>query len=191
MANLMEEQLIKAKSKIKTKQGEQAATKASLAAAESARAGQSKARAATFQRQLGEMPGMAAREAAASGAMAYGRQRGRGGAMLAGLRDVGITGQKARGQAALEATELSEKASKKTAGQKQMIMQEIENLRKAKRYDKASVEALSYLAEGDPELTEFINQQAASAPGQSQSTKDKNRNIGDDIKDGLNYLNPF
>ena len=162
--------------------------KAGATGGEAARAQQSKDRAATFQRQLGEMPGMAAREAAAAGAMAYGRQRGRGGAMLAGLRDVGITGQKARGQAALEATELSEKASKKVAGQKQMIMQEIENLRKAKRHDKASVEALSYLAEGDPELMEFINQQAASAPGKSQSAEEKNRNFGDDVKDAVSYL---
>jgi len=155
---------------------------------ETSQAQQSKGRAANFQRQLKEMPGLAAREAAAAGALAYGRGKGRGGAMLSGLRGVGLTGEAARGQAALEATELSEKASKKTAGQKQMIMQEIENLRKAKRHDKDSVLALSYLAEGDAALVEFLQKQADSAPNKSESAKEGDRNLGSDIKDGISYL---
>ncbi len=154
---------------------------------EASRAADSASRAAQFTRQLREMPGLAARESAATAALGM-RGRGRGLYTAGAMKGAGVTGQVARGQAALEAPELEQKASKKVAGQKQMIMQEIENLRKAKRYNKGSVQGLSYLAEGDPELAKFIEEQVASAPHKSESETDKSRNFGDDVKDAVSYL---
>lgn len=156
-------------------------------AQEAQRARDEAERKSTFSRQLKEMPGLAARESAATAALGI-RGRGRGLYTAGATRGAGITGQAARGQAALEATDIEQKAAKKVAGQKQMIMQEIENLRKAKRYDKAGVNGLMYLAEGDGELVKFINDQAASAPSKSESETEKSRTIGDDIKDVTTYL---
>ena len=55
-------------------------------------------------------------------------------------------------------------------------------------YDKKSVLAMMGRYADDPEMVKYITGLAESAPSKSQSAKDKDRTLGDDVKDVVSYL---
>ena len=122
-------------------------------------------------RQARGMGDAAARGAAQQGALAYGGagMAPAGGGRLAGLRDVGMGAEGARQQAALEATIFEQEASPEAARQKKMawLTQQIESLRAAGRLTPEAVQNLMPMAGGDPQVVEFLNSQAAQAPGKA------------------------
>ena len=122
------------------------------------------------------MGGAAARGAAQQGALAYGGagMAPAGGGRLAGLRDVGMGAEQARGQAALEATIFEQEASPEAARQKKMawLTQQMESLRAAGRLTPEAIQGLMPMAGGDPQVVDFLSSQAASAPGESSLTGD-------------------
>ena len=117
------------------------------------------------------MGGAAARGAAQQGALAYGGagMAPAGGGRLAGLRDVGMGAEQARGQAALEATIFEQEASPEAARQKKMawLTQQMESLRAAGRLTPEAIQGLMPMAGGDPQVVAFLNAQAGQAPGKS------------------------
>ena len=126
-------------------------------------------------RQARGMGGAAARDAAQQGALAYGGagMAPAGGGRLAGLRDIGQGAETARQQAALEASIFEQEASPEAAKRRNIaeLTQMIESLRAANRLTPEAVRNLLPLATSQ-ESVDFLNAQAASAPGMATAQSD-------------------
>ena len=140
-----------------------------------------------FTSELEEVPAAIQRGAAQAAAMGM---RGRGRSMAGSAASRQAMGDAAaKGAIAkTEVTQQIQEAQKQTAGKKKAVLQEIEELRKAKRYDKQSVRELRSIYGDDPEMIAFIDAQVFKAPGKSQARTEGEKNIGHDIKEGLKYL---
>tara|TARA_R100000808_G_C2021129_1_gene69270 strand:- start:123 stop:467 length:345 start_codon:yes stop_codon:yes gene_type:complete len=96
-----------------------------------------------------------------------------GGGRLAGLRDIGQGAETARQQAALEASIFEQEASPEAAKRRNIaeLTQMIESLRAANRLTPEAVRNLLPLATSQ-ESVDFLNAQAASAPGMATAQSD-------------------
>tara|TARA_R100001163_G_C5039802_1_gene178193 strand:- start:548 stop:1087 length:540 start_codon:yes stop_codon:yes gene_type:complete len=143
-----------------------------------------------FAKQLAGVPAAVARGEAQTGALGL---RGRGRNMFSAGQTRGLGAQigAATAQAGLEVTEKKAEIQKQAASKKKAVMQEIENLRTAKRHDKAEVAKLKAIYGDDQEMLDFIEEQVQAAPSKSQSTVDSEKTLGDDVKDFVKYINPF
>ena len=140
-----------------------------------------------FTSELEEIPAAIQRGAAQAAAMGM-RGRGRGMAGSAASRQA-MGDAAAKGAIAkTEVTQQIQEAQKQTAGKKKAVLQEIEELRKAKRYDKGAVRELKAIYGDDPEMVACIESQARNAPGQPQASTESEKNIGHDITEGLKYF---
>tara|TARA_R110002020_G_scaffold50763_1_gene143532 strand:- start:32387 stop:32893 length:507 start_codon:yes stop_codon:yes gene_type:complete len=140
-----------------------------------------------FERDLMALPGAVARGEAQTGALGL-RGRGRGMYSAGQTRGLGAQIGAATAQAGLEAKSKQAEIQKQNATNKKTVMQEIEELRKAGRYDKQEVLNLKAVYGGDQEMLDFIDAQAGSAPNKSQSKTDSEKTLGDDIKSFTKYL---
>ena len=140
-----------------------------------------------FERDLMALPGAVARGEAQTGALGL-RGRGRGMYSAGQTRGLGAPIGAAPAQAGLEAKSKQAEIQKQNATNKKTVMQEIEELRKAGRYDKQEVLNLKAVYGGDQEMLDFIDAQAGSAPNKSQSKTDSEKTLGDDIKSFTKYL---
>lgn len=140
-----------------------------------------------FEREVMAMPGAVARGEAQTGALGL-RGRGRGMYSAGQTRGLGAQIGAATAQAGLEAKSKQAEIQKQNATNKKTVMREIEELRKAGRYDKTEVGNLRAVYGGDQEMLDFIDAQVTAAPGKSQSKTDADRTLGDDIKSFGKYL---
>ena len=140
-----------------------------------------------FERQLMAFPGAVARGEAQTGALGL-RGRGRGMYSAGQTRGLGAQIGAATAQAGLEAKEKQAEIQKQTASKKKAVMQEIENLRTAKRYDKQEVLNLKAIYGDDQEMLDFIDGLAGAAPNKSQAKTESERTLGSDIKSFTKYL---
>ena len=125
-------------------------------------------------KQAQQMGGAAARDKAQKGALLYGAAgMGREG-RLAGLRDIDVGAEGARQQAALEATIFAQEASPEAARQKKIawLEQQIQSRFAAGHRESEDVLSLMPMAGGDPQVVAYLNQRAASAPGNASLAGD-------------------
>ena len=138
-------------------------------------------------KQLDEMPAAARREAARGAALNI-RGGGRGLGRSASMRGAGIGGETAAVGAGIEATQAKQDIAKQAAEKKTAAFQEIQDMKAKGVYDKKSVLAMMGRYADDPEMVKYITGLAESAPDKSQSSKDKDRTLGDDLRDVGSYL---
>ena len=138
-------------------------------------------------KQLDEMPAAARREAARGAALNI-RGGGRGLGRSASMRGAGIGGETAAVGAGIEATQAKQDIAKQAAEKKTAAFQEIQDMKAKGVYDKKSVLAMMGRYGDDPEMVKYITGLAESAPSKSQSAKDKDRTLGDDLRDVGSYL---
>lgn len=138
-------------------------------------------------KQLDEMPGAARREAARGAALNI-RGGGRGLGRSVAMRGAGIGGETAAVGAGIEATQAKQDIAKQAAEKKTAAFQEIQDMKSKGVYDKKSVLAMMGRYGDDAEMVKYITGLAESAPSKSQSAKDKDRTLGDDVKDVVSYL---
>ena len=140
-----------------------------------------------FAKQLAGLPAAVARGEAQTGALGL-RGRGRGMYSAGQTRGLGAQIGAATAQAGLEAKSKEAEIQEQAASKKKAFLQEIENLRTAKRYDKSEVSKLKAIYGDSQEMLDFIDEQIKSAPGKSESQKDSERTLGSDIKGFTKYL---
>ena len=140
-----------------------------------------------FTRQLEELPAAVARGASQAAAMGM-RGRGRSMAGSAQSRQAMADAAMQGAQAKAEVTSQIQEAQKQTAGKKKALLAEIEELRKAKRYNKDAVGELRAIYGDDQEMLDFIDAKVEKAPTKSVSQEEGSRTLGGDIKQGLKYL---
>tara|TARA_R110002051_G_scaffold318274_1_gene400466 strand:+ start:14 stop:685 length:672 start_codon:yes stop_codon:yes gene_type:complete len=138
-------------------------------------------------RLLDEAPGAARREAARGAALNI-RGGGRGLGRSVAMRGAGIGGEAAAVGAGIEATQAKQDIAKQAAEKKTAAFQEIQDMKAKGVYDKQSVLDMMGRYGDDAEMVKYITDLAEKAPGKSQSAKDKDRNLGDDVKDALGYI---
>lgn len=140
-----------------------------------------------LMKQLDEMPAAARREAARGAALNI-RGGGRGLGRSAAMRGAGIGGEAAAVTAGIEATQAKQDIAKQAAEKKTAAFQEIQDMKAKGIYNRQAVVDMIARYGDDPEMVKYLTGLAEQAPIKSQSEKDKNRTLGDDIRGFASYF---